>query len=99
MADDLPYKAEYAKSGRSSCKLCKSNISKDILRVAKMVQVGNLFGKSCLSWRIRSILSRQISAVMSCDQICTDWVSLTCYYFVIFQSPHFDGKVRKIVLL
>lgn len=69
MADDLPYKAEYAKSDRSSCKFCKSNISKDGLRVAKMVQVGNPFGKSCLIWRIRSILARQmqISAMMSCD--------------------------------
>ena len=57
MADDLPYKAEYAKSGRSSCKLCRSNIDKDSLRVAKMVQVRNLFQNSCLIWRIRSILS------------------------------------------
>lgn len=39
MADDLPYKAEYAKSNRSSCKSCKDNISKDSLRLAKMVQV------------------------------------------------------------
>ena len=42
MADDLPYKAEYAKSNRSACKLCKDNISKDSLRVARMVQVGRL---------------------------------------------------------
>lgn len=39
MAEDLPYKAEYAKSNRSSCKLCKSNIAKESLRLAKMVQV------------------------------------------------------------
>lgn len=39
MADDLPFKAEYAKSNRSSCKSCKDNISKDSLRLAKMVQV------------------------------------------------------------
>ena len=57
MADDLPYKAEYAKSGRSSCKLCRSNIDKDSLRVAKMVQVRNLFQNSCLIWRLKSILS------------------------------------------
>jgi len=40
MADDLPFKAEYAKSNRSSCKMCRDNIAKDSLRLAKMVQVG-----------------------------------------------------------
>lgn len=39
MAEDFPFKAEYAKSNRSSCKLCRENIAKDSLRVAKMVQV------------------------------------------------------------
>ncbi|WOL07420.1 hypothetical protein Cni_G16161 [Canna indica] len=32
-----PWKAEYAKSGRSSCKTCKSPISKEDLRLGKMV--------------------------------------------------------------
>lgn len=36
---DLPYRAEYAKSNRSSCKGCKSKIEKDHLRLAVMVQV------------------------------------------------------------
>ena len=36
---DLPYRAEYAKSGRASCKSCKGLISKDTLRMAQMVQV------------------------------------------------------------
>ncbi|KAM7430085.1 Poly [ADP-ribose] polymerase 1 [Porites harrisoni] len=45
MADDLPFKAEYAKSNRSSCKLCKDNIAKDSLRVAKMVQSPHFDGK------------------------------------------------------
>jgi len=40
MSDDLPYRAEYAKSGRASCKGCKSPIAKDTLRLAVMVQVG-----------------------------------------------------------
>jgi len=35
----LPYQVEYAKSGRASCRLCKSTIDKDTLRVAFMVQV------------------------------------------------------------
>ena len=39
MSDDLPYKAEYAKSGRAGCKGCKTNIAQDSLRIARMVQV------------------------------------------------------------
>jgi poly [ADP-ribose] polymerase len=42
MSDDLPYAAEYAKSGRASCKGCKSPIAKDTLRLAVMVQVRSL---------------------------------------------------------
>ena len=36
---DLPFAAEYAKSGRASCKLCSGAINKDALRIAIMVQV------------------------------------------------------------
>lgn len=36
---ELPYRAEYAKSGRASCRCCKSPIGKDTLRLAVMVQV------------------------------------------------------------
>ena len=42
MADevvDLPYRAEYAKSGRAACKGCKEKIEKGELRLAVMVQV------------------------------------------------------------
>ena len=44
MADetDFPYKAEYAKSGRASCKACKDNIPKDSFRMAAMIQVSFL---------------------------------------------------------
>jgi hypothetical protein len=37
--DDLPYRGEYAKSGRASCKTCKDKIDKGVLRLAAMVQV------------------------------------------------------------
>jgi hypothetical protein len=48
MSDDLPYRAEYAKSGRASCKGCKNPIAKDTLRLAVMVQVGiNMFSRRC----------------------------------------------------
>lgn len=36
---ELPYAAEYAKSGRANCKGCKTAIPKDSLRLAAMVQV------------------------------------------------------------
>ena len=36
---DLPFRAEYAKSGRASCKACKTTIEKGALRLAVMVQV------------------------------------------------------------
>ncbi|XP_039968525.1 poly [ADP-ribose] polymerase isoform X1 [Bactrocera neohumeralis] len=34
----LPYKSEYAKSGRASCKMCKCSIAQGSLRLAAMVQ-------------------------------------------------------------
>ncbi|CAG0883144.1 unnamed protein product [Darwinula stevensoni] len=45
MADDLPYRAEYAKSNRSSCKGCRGQIVKDSLRLAIMVQSPMFDGK------------------------------------------------------
>lgn len=39
MSEELPYKCEYAKSGRASCKGCKNKIDQGVLRLAVMVQV------------------------------------------------------------
>ena len=39
--DRLPYKTEYAKSGRASCKECKNAIGKNELRIAAMVKFYN----------------------------------------------------------
>lgn len=39
MSDELPYKVEYAKSGRAGCKGCKQKIEQGIIRLAVMVQV------------------------------------------------------------
>lgn len=44
--DDLPYRAEYAKSGRAGCKYCKTNIGQGSLRLAAMVQSPFHDGKS-----------------------------------------------------
>ena len=43
--EDLPYRAEYSKSGRASCRSCKGNIAKDSLRIAAMVQSPMFDGK------------------------------------------------------
>lgn len=43
---DLPYKAEYAKSSRASCRSCKETIAKDTLRLAVMVQSHHFDGKT-----------------------------------------------------
>ncbi|KAH8324953.1 hypothetical protein KR067_002329 [Drosophila pandora] len=51
---ELPFMAEYARTGRASCKGCKSTIPKDDLRIAVMVQstfhdakIPNWFHKNC----------------------------------------------------
>ena len=36
---DLPYRAEYAKSGRAKCKGCKAEIPKGDCRLASLTQV------------------------------------------------------------
>lgn len=54
MEFQFPYKAEYAKTGRASCKGCKSSIEQGSLRIAAMVQSAfhdgrqpNWFHESC----------------------------------------------------
>lgn len=42
---DLPYRAEYAKTGRAGCKKCKSKIDQGVLRMAAMVQSYHHDGK------------------------------------------------------
>ncbi|XP_064402675.1 poly [ADP-ribose] polymerase 1-like isoform X3 [Halichondria panicea] len=43
--EERPFRAEYAKSGRAGCKQCRGNISKDSLRLAKLVQSAFFDGK------------------------------------------------------
>ncbi|KAG0725102.1 Poly [ADP-ribose] polymerase [Chionoecetes opilio] len=45
MEEDFPYKAEYSKSGRASCRGCKGKIEKETLRLAVMVQSPMFDGK------------------------------------------------------
>lgn len=39
MSEELPYKTEYAKSGRSHCQGCKRYITQGALRLAVVIQV------------------------------------------------------------
>ena len=39
---ELPFQAEYARSGRAGCKSCGKLIGKDSLRLAVMVQVRSI---------------------------------------------------------
>ncbi|XP_041632333.1 poly [ADP-ribose] polymerase isoform X2 [Drosophila kikkawai] len=62
MEMELPYMAEYARTGRASCKGCKSSIGKDHLRIAVMVQsafhdakVPNWFHKDCFFKKQRPV--------------------------------------------
>ncbi len=43
--DESGFRAEYAKSDRSTCKGCRTGINKDSLRLAIMVQSPNFDGK------------------------------------------------------
>lgn len=43
--EESGFRAEYAKSDRSTCKGCRSTINKDTLRLAIMVQSPNFDGK------------------------------------------------------
>ena len=63
--EERPYKAEYAKSGRAGCKLCKGNISKDTLRMAKMVQVRNMWEGCVCVVLLQSSAHKDICLVVS----------------------------------
>ena len=45
-SEDLPFRAEYAKSNRAGCKKCKEKIDKGVLRLAVMVQSPMFDGKT-----------------------------------------------------
>ncbi|XP_039295821.1 poly [ADP-ribose] polymerase [Nilaparvata lugens] len=56
---DYPYKAEYAKSGRASCKGCKSTIEKATLRLAVMVKSPVFDGKMAHWYHFMCFFSKQ----------------------------------------
>ncbi|XP_034248574.1 poly [ADP-ribose] polymerase [Thrips palmi] len=59
MDEDLPYRAEYAKSARASCKTCKGPIAKDVLRLAVLVQSSRFDGKMTLWHHFECFFTKQ----------------------------------------
>uniref|UniRef100_A0A6L2LPT7 Poly [ADP-ribose] polymerase n=1 Tax=Tanacetum cinerariifolium TaxID=118510 RepID=A0A6L2LPT7_TANCI len=62
------WKAEYAKSGRSSCRTCKSPIPKEVLRLGKMVQSQQFDGFMPM-WNHASCILRKAKQIKSCDDV------------------------------
>ncbi|XP_047316046.1 poly [ADP-ribose] polymerase 1 [Impatiens glandulifera] len=63
-----PWKAEYAKSGRSSCKTCKSPIGKESLRLGKMVQATQFDGFMPL-WNHGSCILKKKNQIKALDDV------------------------------
>ncbi|XP_062190383.1 poly [ADP-ribose] polymerase 1 [Phragmites australis] len=62
------WKAEYAKSGRSSCKSCRSPIAKDQLRLGKMVQATQFDGFMPM-WNHASCIFSKKNQIKSVDDV------------------------------
>ncbi|KAM0853174.1 hypothetical protein ACQ4PT_051264 [Festuca glaucescens] len=62
------WRAEYAKSGRSSCKSCKSPIGKDALRLGKMVQATQFDGFMPM-WNHASCILNKKNQIKSVDDV------------------------------
>ena len=88
-----PWKAEYAKSSRASCRSCSNLISKDTFRLAKMAPSTQFDGYMAVSTHhSRFFLSCQIGGIPS----YLNWFSALCAWYssLCFQwdpSKHFVG--------
>ncbi|GFP96805.1 poly [ADP-ribose] polymerase 1 [Phtheirospermum japonicum] len=63
-----PWKVEYAKSSRSSCKTCKSPIEKENLRLGKMVQATQFDGFMPM-WNHAACILRKAKQIKSVDDV------------------------------
>ncbi|KAI4349414.1 hypothetical protein L6164_010006 [Bauhinia variegata] len=63
-----PWKAEYAKSARSSCKTCKSTIDKEIFRLGKMVQATQFDGFMPM-WNHAACILKKANQIKSIDDV------------------------------
>lgn len=67
-APPKPWKAEYAKSGRSSCKTCKSPIAKEKLRLGKMI-VATQFDGFMPMWHHASCILKKANQIKAVDDV------------------------------
>ncbi|KAB2602252.1 poly [ADP-ribose] polymerase 1-like [Pyrus ussuriensis x Pyrus communis] len=63
-----PWKVEYAKSSRSSCKTCKSPIEKETLRLGKMVQATQFDGVMPM-WNHADCIMKKSNQIKSTDEV------------------------------
>ncbi|KAM1539365.1 hypothetical protein FF1_004080 [Malus domestica] len=63
-----PWKVEYAKSSRSSCKTCKSPIEKETLRLGKMVQATQFDGVMPM-WNHADCIMKKSNQIKSTDDV------------------------------
>ncbi|KAM1570682.1 hypothetical protein ACFX10_035653 [Malus domestica] len=63
-----PWKVEYAKSSRSSCKTCKSPIEKETLRLGKMVQATQFDGFMPM-WNHARCIMKKSKQIKSTDEV------------------------------
>ncbi|OMP11226.1 hypothetical protein CCACVL1_00619 [Corchorus capsularis] len=63
-----PWKAEYAKSARSSCKTCKNIIAKEVFRLGKMV-VATQFDGFMPMWHHANCILKKAKQIKSVDDV------------------------------
>ncbi|KAJ0230147.1 hypothetical protein HA466_0309740 [Hirschfeldia incana] len=63
-----PWRAEYAKSSRSSCKTCKSPINKETFRLGKLVQATQFDGVMPM-WHHASCILKKTKQIKSVDDV------------------------------
>ena len=69
--EDLPFRAEYAKSGKSSCEECKGKIEKGELRLGIMVpfkggeKIPNWYRLKCFFIKNKPKVSKNVIAYIS----------------------------------
>merc|ERR1711915_778527 len=77
--DDLPYRAEYAKSGRAKCKGCKVEIPKGDMRLAAMTQVWWFFSL-CKRFVMINSLTLNVFSLHSLTGKQANWFHSNCFF-------------------
>jgi hypothetical protein len=73
MEEDLPYKVEYSKSSRASCRLCREKIEAGVLRLAIMVQVKWTASLALLCMRLSAL--HTLYAIIPAKYRCSCFLS------------------------